>query len=439
MLSKEDNELMCRVGPETPMGDALRRYWLPALLSSDLPHPDCDPKRVRLVGEDFIAFRDTKGRIGFLDEYCRHRSASLALGRVEDCGIRCIYHGWKFAYDGTVLETPNVEDPDFKTRFKARAFPAREAGGFIWVYLGPVEKEPPFPHYSWFDLPASHVVTTVHHGECNFVQIMEGLVDSSHLGLLHMDGLKKTDTSDLTFAKKTNTMQFNLAPKLEAEDAPYGFNYVALRNISDAQGQRTEARVTAFVAPCFIFNPNGDLITIVVPADDETSYFFHAFWDAEKKLNEEPLRSQHLSFIGLDDATLHRFGIDLGNVDPGRPNRANNFLQDREGMRSGRTFSGLPGFVQEDIAVSVASGPTRDRSRETLSAADVAVGRLYRVLINSARRVKDGGDPVGIDPAIDTNAIKGAAAVLRSGQAWQSLVPSAATLTRAAREPAGAK
>lgn len=438
MLSREENELMCRVGPETSTGEALRRYWLPALLASDLPHPDCDPKRVRLVGEDFIAFRDTKGRIGFLDEYCRHRSASLALGRVEDCGIRCIYHGWKFAYDGTVLETPNVEDPNFKTRFKARAFPAREAGGFVWVYLGPAEKEPPFPQFSWFDLPSSNVVTTVHSGECNFVQIMEGLVDSSHLGLLYMDGLKRTDTSDLTFAKKTNSMQFNLAPKLEAEDAPYGFNYVALRNISDAQGQRVEARVTAFVAPCFIFNPNGDLITIVVPADDETSYFFHAFWDGEKKLNEEPLRSQHLNFIGLDDATLHRFGIDLGNIDPDRPNRENNFRQDREAMRNGRTFSGLPGFVQEDMAVSVASGLIRDRSKEMLSAADVAVGRLYRVLLNSARRVRDGGHPIGLDTAIDTRLIKGAAAVPAPGQSWQSLV-AAPSPAQGARETANAQ
>jgi phenylpropionate dioxygenase-like ring-hydroxylating dioxygenase large terminal subunit len=436
MLSKEDNELMCHVGPDTLMGDAIRRYWLPALLISDLPHPDCDPKRVRLVGEDFIAFRDTKGRIGFLDEYCRHRSASLALGRVEDCGIRCIYHGWKFAYDGTVLETPNVEDPNFKTRFKARAFPAREAGGLIWVYLGPKEKEPPFPHYSWFDLPASHVVATVHSGECNFVQIMEGLVDSSHLGLLHMDGLQRTNASDLGFAKKINSMQSNLAPRLEAEDAAYGFNYVALRTQSDANGERVEARVTAFVAPCFIFNPNGDIITIVVPADDDKSYFFHAFWDAEKKLNEEPLRSQHLKFIGLDDETLHRFGIDLGNTDSGRPNRANNFRQDREAMRSGRTFSGLPGLVQEDMAVSVGSGPIRDRSKEMLSAADNAVSRLYRVLINSARRVKDGGDPIGVDPSIDTRAIRGTSAVLAPGQAWQSLLakPNAPT-----REVVGAK
>ena len=217
------------------MGAALRRYWLPPLLASDLPHPDCDPKRVRLLAEDFISFRDTKGRIGFLDEYCRDRSASLALSRVEDCGIRCIYHGWKFVHDGTVLETPNVEDPNVKQRFKARAFPAREAGGFIWVYLRPEEKEPAFPRYSWFDLPSSYVVTTVHFGLCNFVQIMEGLVDTSHLGLLHMEGLKRTDTSDLVFAKKTNTMQFNLAPKLEAEDASYCFNYVALRDISDTQ------------------------------------------------------------------------------------------------------------------------------------------------------------------------------------------------------------
>jgi phthalate 4,5-dioxygenase len=416
------------------MGAALRRYWLPALLSTDLPHPDCDPKRVTLLGEEFVAFRDTKGRIGFLDEYCRHRSASLALGRVEDCGIRCIYHGWKFGYDGAVLETPNVEDPKFKERFKARAFPARDAGGLIWVYLGPAEKEPPFPHYSWFDLPASHVVSTVHLGECNFVQIMEGLVDSSHLGLLHMDGLQRSGSSDLGFAQKINSMQFNLAPRLETEDAAYGFNYVALRTQTDVHGERLEARVTAFVAPCFIFNPNGDLVTIVVPSDDGKSYFFHVFWDVEKKLNEEPLRSQHLEFIGLDDATLHGFGIDLGNTDPKRPRRANNFHQDRAAMRGGRTFSGFPGLVQEDMAVSVASGPIRDRSKEMLSAADTAISRLYRVLISSARRVQEGGDPIGVDASIDTRAIRGASAVLQPGEAWQSLLTGAPV-----RELVGAK
>src|SRR4030095_6690588 len=148
-------------------------YWLPALLAADLPHPDCDPKRLELLGEAFIAFRDTRGRIGILDEACRHRNASLALGRVEECGIRCIYHGWKFAWDGTVLETPNVADPEFRKRFKARAYPARGAGGLVWVYLGPATREPAFPHYSWFDLPATNVAATAHRLDCNYLQILE--------------------------------------------------------------------------------------------------------------------------------------------------------------------------------------------------------------------------------------------------------------------------
>jgi phthalate 4,5-dioxygenase len=114
MLSKEDNELMCRVAPGTAMGTAMRRFWLPAVLSEELPHPDCDPRRVQLLGEDFVAFRDSDGMMGILDEYCCHRSASLALARIEERGIRCIYHGWKFAVDGTVMDTPNVADPRFK-------------------------------------------------------------------------------------------------------------------------------------------------------------------------------------------------------------------------------------------------------------------------------------------------------------------------------------
>src|SRR4051794_9255691 len=137
MLSRDDNETMCRVGPDTRTGAAVRRYWTPAMLVSELPEPDGDPVRVELLGETFVAFRDSNGKIGFLDEACCHRGASLYLGRVEGCGIRCIYHGWKFAVDGTVMETPNVHDPDFKTRFRARAYPVREAGGLLWVYLGP--------------------------------------------------------------------------------------------------------------------------------------------------------------------------------------------------------------------------------------------------------------------------------------------------------------
>ena len=215
MLSKEDNESMCRVGPDSGMGKVLRCYWLPALLSSDLPDPDGDPKHVQLLGQDLVAFRDTNGRVGLLDEACCHRGASLTLGRVEGCGIRCIYHGWKFAVDGTVLETPNVPDPKFKSRFKARAYPVREAGGFVWTYLGDPEKVPAFPAWPWLDIPAEHRVNTVHIEGCNFVQAIEGLLDSTHLGVLHANGLKASDDSGLGFANKVGSMKRDLAAQSE--------------------------------------------------------------------------------------------------------------------------------------------------------------------------------------------------------------------------------
>src|SRR5260370_14435557 len=154
MLTKENNELICRVGSGTAMGTAFRRFWLPALLSDELSAPDCDPRRVQLLGKDFVAFRDSDGKVGLLDEYCCHRNASLALGRVEAAGIRCIYHGWKVAADGTVLDTPNVADPTFKERFKANAYAVQEAGGLILVHLRPPAQMPAFPKWPFFDPPA---------------------------------------------------------------------------------------------------------------------------------------------------------------------------------------------------------------------------------------------------------------------------------------------
>ena len=148
MLTAEENEVLCRVGPGTPMGTVLRRYWTPAFQLGDLPAPDCPPVRVTILGENFVAFRDTTGRLGFLDEMCCHRGASLALGRVEDCGIRCLYHGWKYAVDGTIMETPNLAAPTFRERVKHGAYPVREAGGLAWVYLGPPGTDPPFPAFA---------------------------------------------------------------------------------------------------------------------------------------------------------------------------------------------------------------------------------------------------------------------------------------------------
>ncbi len=386
MLSREDNETMCRVGPGTAMGTAFRRFWLPALLSEELPHPDCDPRRVQLLGEDFVAFRDSSGRVGLLDQYCCHRNASLTLGRVEQGGLRCIYHGWKFAIDGTVLETPNVADPQFKERITAQAYPVREAGGLVWVYLGSPEQMPEFPKWPCFSVPPSNRLAVYAVVSCNYVQVMEGLIDSSHLSTLHTSPLKTTGSSELDFAKQTTHMQSDAAPRIEAEDTDFGLHYVAMRNVSDGEGERVIARIASFVPPCFVLNPNGDIFFAIVPVNDCRCLFFHVRWDEKKKYGEEPLRSQQLEFVGLDAAALDAYGLSLRTCDtPERASHANNFLQNREAQRRGH-FTGLPSFTQEDAAVSVSAGPIRDRSKETLSVADVALPKLYRALLRCARQ-----------------------------------------------------
>jgi len=422
MLTHAENELMCRVGTGTSMGAALRRYWLPALASAELPEPGGDPVHVELLGEHFVAFRDSEGRVGLLDEACCHRGASLVLGRVEGCGLRCIYHGWKFAVDGKVLETPNVPDAKFKDRVRARAYPVREAGGLIWTYLGPSELQPALPQWPWMDLPDAHRLNATALVPCNFVQILEGLVDSSHLSVLHITPLSAAGNSELDFARKTEHMAFDAAPRIEAELTDFGFHYVALRDIKRPEGSRIEARVASFVSPCFIANPNGDLFFIVVPVNDEVSRFYHVWWNVESKIGEEPLASQQLKFVGLDAETLARHGMTEATVHgPLRPSRENRWHQSRELVRKGH-FTGIHSFTQEDVAVSVSGGAIRDRSKEMLSVADLAIGRLYRVLLTTARRVAEGGEPVGL--RADTRAIRGANGTLTVNQNWRTLVPN---------------
>jgi phthalate 4,5-dioxygenase len=421
MLTRAESELICRVGPGTGMGAAMRRYWLPALSSAELPEPGGDPVHVELLGEHFVAFRTSEGKVGLLDEACCHRGASLLLGRVEDCGIRCIYHGWKYAVDGKVLETPNVPDAKFKDRIRARAYPVREAGGLIWTYLGPADLQPPFPEWPWHLLSSTNVLVTAHAIGCNFVQVLEGLVDSSHLSILHTNGVQASLQSDLTYATKVAPMQFDLAPSIEAEVTDFGFHYAALRG--SHTDSAIEARVTAFVMPCIVLNPNGDVATLVVPSNDESCRFFHIWWDPARRVGEEPLRSQTLRFVGLDEASLRAYGIALDSSEQSRPGRHNRFHQDRSAVREGRSFTGITGLIEEDVAVSVSGGPIRDRSTQMLSVADLAVGRLYRVYLDCVRRVAAGEAPLGLYAGAKPDRARGASGQIGPGGDWRSLVP----------------
>lgn len=422
MLSHRDNDLMCRTGADTPMGKVFRTIWLPVMLSSEAPEADGAPMAVELCGEKIVVFRDSNGELGALDEFCAHRSASLVLGRVEQCGIRCIYHGWKFGVDGTVQETPNVPDPNFGKRLKARAYAIHDAGGLIWIYLGDREKAPAFPDWPFASVPESNRLPQIAVVNCNFIQLMEGVVDSSHLSILHTTGLKSTNGVELDFAKKTNHMQFDAAPRLEAEETDFGFHYVALRQNEKDGETVVEARVAAFITPCFVLNPNGDLFFAFIPVNDERCLFFHVWWSETQAFGEEPLRTQQLEFVGLDDETLAEFGMTRDTCDaPDRPSRLNNFKQDRDAVRRGH-FTGLPGFTQEDAAVSMSGGPLRDRTKEMLSVADIAIVRMYQVLLAHARRVEDGQPPA--DLAYDVRQIFGASGVLKPDEPWRSLVPS---------------
>lgn len=417
MLSKQDNEMMCRVGAETPMGEAMRKFWIPALLSSELPEPDGDPVHVELLGQSFVAFRDSNGQVGVLDEFCPHRGASLTIGRVENCGIRCIYHGWLFATDGRVLETPNVEDPQFKARFRTRAYPVHEGGGFVWVYIGDEATKPPLPDFPWMDAPERMRLNTCQVNGCNYVQLLEGLLDSSHLTLLHCQVLKKNTDSDLNFAKATSHMQHDAMPKVEAEETNFGLHYAAVRTVDG----RAETRVTAFISPFWVLNPNGDIAIAVVPMSDTKSAFYTIFWDGEKAYGEEPLRSKQLKMIGFDQETLAEYGQTRASF--GGPNtmrRDNRWGQDRALMREGH-FSGVPTLALEDSLVCLSAGPLRDRSVEYLAGVDAAIALLYRVLLKNARLAREGREPIGHGRSV--TKLRGVNASLEPGSEWRRLVP----------------
>ncbi|MBM4296874.1 MAG: Rieske 2Fe-2S domain-containing protein, partial [Deltaproteobacteria bacterium] len=240
MLSREHNELLTRTDRGTPMGELMRRYWMPALLSEEIPVPDCPPVRVQMLGEKLVAFRDSKGKVGLLGENCAHRGTSLFFGRNEECGLRCVYHGWKFDVDGNVLETPaEPAGSDFKSKLKHTAYPTIEVAGMVLAYLGPRDKQPLFPNYEWAQVPTDQTYVTKALMDCNYLQGVEGECDSSHLSFLHRE-----------FSAEGRRQMFALdtAPEYATEETNFGMRLVATRKA----GPETQyVRVSSFVMPTY--------------------------------------------------------------------------------------------------------------------------------------------------------------------------------------------
>src|SRR3954464_12960947 len=272
MLSVEDNELLTRAGPGTTMGELFRRFWMPVLLSRELPEPDCPPVRATVLGEERVAFRDTSGRVGLVEARCSHRGADLFFGRNEECGLRCVYHGWKFDADGRCLDMPpEPEESTFKDRIRLGAYPCAERGGVIWAYLGPAERQPALPELEWALLPEDQRFASKRLQECNWLQAMEGGIDSSHISFLH-----RGDLSNNPLFKGAAGNKYNLgalSPVFEVVDTPGGLLIGARRNAEDDQYYW---RITPFVMPCYTgVPPRGDHPIhghFWVPIDDESCW-----------------------------------------------------------------------------------------------------------------------------------------------------------------------
>ena len=387
MLSKEENDLLCLTGPGTPMGNLFRRFWLPVALSRELPKRDCPPVRLRILSEDLIAFRNTDGKVGLLSRYCPHRGASLFFGRNEEGGLRCVYHGWKFDTTGACVDMPNEPAKcSFKHKIRQIAYPTREAGGVIWAYMGPPETTPALPELEWTRVPQNHVYVHKRFQHCNYLQNVEGEVDSSHVSFLHREFQPEKYNTALAGQVLFSQVK-DAAPKFFLNETQYGLAIGARRNWDS---QHYYWRVTQFLMPSFTLIPSEEgtpiNFTAAVPVDDTNMAGFTVTWLPSRPMNEDDIRI-------IESWTGAYAEVDPNTFEP-VANRGNDYLIDRE--RQGReNFSGMRGFREEDIAVQEDQfgGPITDRSKEHLGTSDAGIIALRRRLLKAARTLQAGREP----------------------------------------------
>ncbi len=405
MLSKEDNELISRVGPGTPMGEFMRRFWVPAMRAEQLV-PGAAPQRLRILGQDLVAFRAKTGEVGVLDEGCPHRGVSLALGHVEDCAIRCIFHGWKVDLHGKVLDVPAEpaeRREQYAARVKVNAYPAHDKAGVIWVWLGGGVPAP-MPNFPWLNLPAEHIGSRIGVIHANWVNGLEGQLDSAHVGILHQDWVSVLpgQVADLERAA------FDKAPRFEFEEKPYGYREAAVRNSKEGG---LYVRVREFVAPWFSFIPSfggldtGHLVTMSIPVDDEHSVQWDLFY-----CPSTPLMRRNSPDDGRDQNDL---AAGMGDIH-------NRFGQNRERMKAGESFSGFPILRHEDYAVAMAQGVWADRTKEQLASSDIPIVRGRRFLVNAARD-KSVGDAVAAAAATQLSHVRAFSDVIPKDADWRTL------------------
>ena len=414
MMNSTDNELLTRIEPGTPMGAMLREYWVPACRSSRL-EADGAPEKVRLFGENFVAFRATDGRVGFMQEACPHRCVSLALARNEDNGLRCLFHGWKFSVEGKCVDAPTeprAQRARFAESVPVRSHPVHEAGGLVWVYMGAQDSPPRFPDYEFTLLPGSHVQPYRGVIRTNWLQGLEALLDSAHVTFLHSANLT-SERGRNYFKDESDYMLGDGAPVFEFDERPYGFREGAIREEGEA---RFYARVREVVLPFFSFIPSAPrgprIVCCSIPIDDVTTAQWYIAYDTDA-----PLSPDLFGAFGMWSGDPDHFNSDMGGPE-------DLWKQDRQAMAEGH-WSGITGRgnAYEDFAVQESMGPIVDRSREYLGTCDRVIYRARKQLLEAVKRHRDTGELSFAGPDIDYPSIRAVSYPYPRDTDWRDVDP----------------
>ena len=392
MISAEQNDFITRVGPEAPAGILLRRYWQPAALAEELA-VDRPVKALRLLGMDLVLFRDDKGQVGLIDRDCPHRGADLAYGRLEDGGLRCLFHGWLFGVDGKCLEMPaEPEGSPMCGRIRQRSYPVREMSGIIFCYLG--DGEPPaFPALDCFVAPGSHVFAFKGHLACNWLQALEVGLDPAHASFLHRFfhdeetetayGRQFRDASADSDIPMTKVLRDFPQPEITVDPSPIGLRIMATRDLG---GGRTHIRVTNLLFPQAFVIPMSRDMTITqwhAPIDDTNTYWYAIFTSFTDAVDKAAMRQQRLELYSLPD-----YRPKLG--------RSNNYGFDKLEQKN-LTYTGMGEDINLHDQWAVESqGTIQNRTREHLGQTDKAISAFRRLLVAEIKRAV-AGEPVFLE------------------------------------------
>lgn len=380
MLAQEENEKLTRVGPGTPMGELMRRYWIPAAFTDQIAKPDAPPIRVRLMGENLVLFRDSQGRIGLLDERCPHRTASLFFGRNEESGLRCVYHGVKFDVDGNCVDVPCVpgtnaaQMQNLQQMLATKSYPCIERGGVVWTYMGPPDLKPEFPDLEWTLVPESHRYATRHIQECNWLQGLEGGFDAPHLTFLHGGANEES--------RRIVPSYYEVVP------TDFGFLVGTGRDLGTGE---IFWNVNVMLMPFHkIISSVPHAAHVWAPIDDEHTMLYSIDFHPSRPLTDEDVaRSKAGDGIHTEN---------IPGTDHAIRNKGNDYMIDRALQASGASYTGMKGLGIQDCSVQESMGPIADRRLEHLLLGDTAIVKIRRLLLQTLRDHAEGKQLPGTDP-----------------------------------------